>query len=111
MAKYMPTIVAPWIAGLYDNDKSVSRAAKEAFSRVFSSEEKRANVWRIYQSSILEYSRDVVFNETTATLSDERTTSPDDASAKYSRVAGAGVMIVTHLLGTSMHSSHTNAVS
>lgn len=111
MAKHMPTIVASWVAGLYDNDKSVSRAASEAFRRVFSSEEKRANVWRVYQSSILEYSRNVIVKESIATLSDERTVSPDDASAKYSRVAGAAVMMVTNLLGSSIHIRQRNVRS
>lgn len=103
MAKHMPTIVASWVAGLYDNDKSVSRAATEAFLRVFSSEEKRVNVWRVYRSSLLEYSRSVIVKESIATLSDERTVSPDDASTKYSRVVGAAVMMVTNLLGLLIH--------
>ena len=102
MAKHMPTIAAPWLAGMYDNDKSVSRAANDSFTRAFSSQEKRRNVWRLYQSSILQYSKDVVAKETATTLSDERTTSPDDASAKYSRVVGAAVMVVTSLLGSSV---------
>ena len=98
MARHMPKIAASWVAGQYDNDKSVSRAANESFSRVFSSEEKMKNVWRLYQVSILEYAMDVVLKETTNTLSDERTTSPDDSSAKYSRVVGASIMMVTNLV-------------
>lgn len=100
----MPIVAPSWLAGLYDTDKSVSRAANESLTRVFTTEEKRENVWRLYQSSILEYSRDAVTKETTATLSDERTTSPDDASAKYSRVIGAVILMVTSLLGLSSHS-------
>ena len=99
MAKHMPATVAYWLMGLYDNDKSVNRAAKESFNHVFSSPEKRASVWRLYQSPILECSRDILLKETPNTLSDERTTSPDDASAKYARVVGAALMVVTHLLG------------
>ena len=97
----MPAIVASWLAGQYDSDKSVSRAANESFNRVFGSEEKKRNVWRLYQSSISEYSRDVIMKETTYTLSDERTSSPDDASAKYSRVVGAAITVVSNLLGQS----------
>ena len=100
IAKHMPAIVFSWIAGLYDNDKTVSRAANESFNRAFSSEGKRRNVWRVYQSSILEYCQDVVVKETPLTLSDERTTSPDDASAKYSRVVGTAVLVVTNLMGS-----------
>ncbi|KAL6715189.1 hypothetical protein ACLMJK_007453 [Lecanora helva] len=98
MARHMPAIVASWLAGLYDNDKSVNRAAHESFNQVFSSEEKRVNVWRLYQSSILDYSTNVVAKETASSLSDERTVSPDDSSAKYSRVVGAATMMVTSLL-------------
>ena len=98
MARHMPIIAASWVAGQYDNDKSVSRAANESFKRVFNSEEKMKNVWRLYQIPILEYAMDVIFKETTNTLSDERTTSPDDSSAKYSRVVGASITMVTNLI-------------
>ena len=98
MARHMPKVAASWVAGLYDNDKSVSRAANESFRQVFSSEEKTNNVWRLYQSSLLEYAMDVVVKETAGTLSDERTTSPDDSSSKYSRVVGASIMMVTNLM-------------
>ena len=94
----MPIIAASWVAGQYDNDKSVSRAANESFKRVFSSEEKLKNVWRLYQIPILEYAMDVILKETSSTLSDERTTSPDDSSAKYSRVVGASITMVTNLI-------------
>lgn len=94
----MPRVAASWVAGQYDNDKSVSRAANESFKRVFSAEEKIKNVWRLYQVSILEYARDVIVKETPSTLSDERLTSPEDSSAKYSRVASASVMMVTNLM-------------
>lgn len=98
MARHMPNVAASWVAGQYDNDKSVSRAANESFKRVFGSEEKVKNVWRLYQVSILEYAEDVVLKETMDTLSDKRTTSPDDSSAKYSRVVGASIMMVTNLV-------------
>ena len=100
MARHMPKVVAAWVAGQYDNDKSVSRAADESFRRVFSSEEKMKNVWRLYQISILEYARDVVVKETAHTLSDERTSSPDDSSAKYSRVVSASILMVLNLMET-----------
>ena len=95
----MHTVVPSWIAGFYDNDKSVSRAATEAFNGVFSSEEKKKAVRRLYQSSIFEYSKNIIAKEATATLSDERSVSPDEASAKYSRVVGAAISMVTVQLG------------
>lgn len=98
MARHMPKVAASWVAGQYDNDKLVSRAANESFKRVFGSEEKMKNVWRLYQVSILEYAEDVVVKETENTLSDERTTSPEDSTAKYSRVVGSSIMMVTNLM-------------
>lgn len=99
IAKHMPKIVGPWLAGLYDNDKIVSRVTHESFKQVFNSEDKIKNVWIVYQEAILEYSRDAIINETANTLSDERTTSPDDASSKYARVVGAAILVVTHVIG------------
>ena len=100
MARHMPKVAASWVAGQYDNDKSVSRAANESFRQVFSSEEKINNVWRLYQTSLLEYAMDVIVKETANTLSDERTTSPDDSASKYSRVVGASILMVTNLMGS-----------
>lgn len=97
----MHKVVASWLAGLYDSDKSVSRAAQDSFKQVFSSEEKARNVWRVYQAAILEHTRDVILRETMYTLSDERITSPEDAAAKYARTVGAAVQMITRLLGGS----------
>lgn len=88
-----------WLAGLYDSDKIVIRAAQESFKEVFPTEEKQKNVWRIYIESILRYVSDVVSKESVNTLSDERTTSPDDASTKYARVVGAAIYVVSYALG------------
>ena len=100
MAKHMPALVPSWLAGQFDSDKSVSRAANEAFLAVFNSNDKRENIWRFYQSAIIEYAQAVVALETPSSLSDERTVSPDDASAKYSRAVGAAVTIASNLLGS-----------
>jgi len=101
IAKHMAKIVGPWLAGLYDNDKTVSRATQESFKQVFTSEEKMKNVWIVYQEATLNYSRDAIMKETANTLSDERTTSPDDASAKYTRVVSAAILVVTHAISQS----------
>ena len=95
----MSKIVGPWLAGLYDNDRSVARAAQESVKQVFPSEEKLANLWRHYQTPIIVYSLDVVTKETVNTLSDERTISPDDALAKHARVVGASILLVTRIIG------------
>jgi hypothetical protein len=96
----LPKVIGAWLAGIYDNDRPVQRAALESFTRVFSSEEKRNNVWKIYQGSILDFVDDVVLRQTALTLSDERTVKRDDAEGKYARVVGAAIMLFNRVLGT-----------
>ena len=69
------------------------------------------NLWKVYQLSFLEYSRDAILKETVQTLSDERTVSPDDAEAKYARVVGAAILVVFHILGQSTTSSFPRSAS
>ena len=95
----MPQLVGAWLAGIYDNDKSVSKAAQESFKLVFPSEEKYNGVWKVYQSDIIAYIRNLIENESPDTLSDERTTTPDDAMSKYTRSLGSVIMMLTHLIG------------
>lgn len=95
----LPKTIGAWIAGIYDNDRPVHRAALESFTKVFTTEEKRNNVWKIYQSSILDFVEDVILHQTALTLSDERTVKRDDAEGKYARVAGAAILLFNRVLG------------
>ncbi|CAG7925058.1 unnamed protein product [Penicillium olsonii] len=97
----LPKVIGAWIAGIYDNDKIVHRSALESFTKVFSTEQKRSNVWKIYQSSILDFVDDVILHQSALTLSDERTVKRDDAEGKYARVAGAAIMLFNRVLGNS----------
>lgn len=100
IAPHLPKVVGAWLAGLYDNDRPVQRSALESFTKVFSTEYKRNNVWKIYQSSILDFVDDVLLFQTPLTLSDERTVKRDDAEAKYARVVGAALLLFNRILGT-----------
>lgn len=95
----MPSLIGAWLAGVYDNDKSVGRAAQESFKLVFPSEEKYKGVWQVYQADIVQFGQNVIMKESPNTLSDERTTSPDDANAKYLRSLAAVLMMITNLTG------------
>lgn len=94
----MPKVVGAWLAGLYDNDRATSRAARDALKLVFTTEEKVGNVWRHYHGAILEYCTNVITNESKESLSDERQVSPDDAESKFARVIATCVLTVGHLL-------------
>lgn len=94
----LPKLVPSWLAGTFDNDKSVARAASDALDRCFATPEKKAALWNIYKDSIQDRVEDAILVQTTATLSDERTTSPDEAEAKHVRVVGTAVRLLGQLL-------------
>jgi hypothetical protein len=98
IAKYMPKVIGPWLTGIYDNDRGTARAAAEALRAVFTTQEKIKNVWKVYQSAILEYCTNVVTNETVNSLSDERQVSHDEAEAKFARVIATCIHTVGHLI-------------
>lgn len=98
IAKQLPKIAGPWLAGTFDSDRSVSKAAEEALNTVFSSPEKIQGLRKTFQESILEYSRDAILNETVGTLSDERSINADDAKATYARVVSTAILNISSLL-------------
>ncbi|KAL4895806.1 hypothetical protein BDV59DRAFT_173180 [Aspergillus ambiguus] len=103
IVRFLPKVIGAWLAGLYDNDRPVHRSALDSFTHVFSTEEKRIGVWKIYQSSILDFVDDVILQQTPQTLSDERTVKPDDAEAKYARVAATALLLFNRIIGNSTH--------
>lgn len=94
----MPKAMGAWLSGLYDADRSVVEATQSSLRQVFNTPEKIQNLRKAYQHHILEYCRDAIDKETALTLSDERTVSPDDAEAKYTRVISACISLVGSLL-------------
>lgn len=98
IAPQLPKVVGAWLTGTFDTDRSVSRAAQESFEKAFPSEEKRKAVWKLYQAPLLEYVEDAILRHTPHTLSDERSTSPDEAEAKYVRVVSTALLILDQLL-------------
>ena len=95
----MSKVVGAWLAGLQDSDKSVARAAEEAFLKVFSTLTKQNAVWQVYQGAIINYCKCIILEESVRTLSDERTTSSDIAEAKYARVVGTAIFTIANVLG------------
>ena len=98
--KHMPATVGPWLAGLQDGDRPVARSAQESLTKTFPSLEKQNGVWKSFHQPIIEYAVDTTLKESPQTLSDERTVSPDDAEAKYSRAIGGALMTVASAVET-----------
>lgn len=97
MEKRIPKIAGPWLAGTFDKDRVVSRAATDALSSFLNTDEKVTQFWRRLQAQILDYALESV-RETPDTLSDERSTTKADSEAKYYRVVGASLALVLNLL-------------
>ncbi|KAI1172606.1 hypothetical protein F4777DRAFT_496288 [Nemania sp. FL0916] len=97
MEKNVPKIVGPWLAGTFDRDRPVSRAAAEGLSSFLTTPDKVTQFWKRCQQQILDYACDTM-KETAETLSDRRSTNVDDANAKYFRVLAGNLALVLNLL-------------
>ncbi|KAH8698598.1 putative RING zinc finger protein [Talaromyces proteolyticus] len=100
VARYLPKVIGAWLAGLYDNDKLVSRSVFESITDVFSTDEKRNSLWKVFQTPILEFVDDVILHQTVLTLSDERIVKPDDAESKFARVSATAILLFNRILST-----------
>ncbi|KAJ4287839.1 hypothetical protein N0V88_007549 [Collariella sp. IMI 366227] len=97
MAKKLPAFVGPWLAGTFDRDKRVARAASEALASFLQTKEKEAAFWKAVQTRALEFATEAI-KETPDTLSDERSTTKQDSDAKYFRVVGASLALALNLV-------------
>lgn len=97
MEKHVPSVVGAWLSGLYDRDRGVARAANDGLSSFLTTPEKMLAFWRKCQRPVLDYAISAI-QETRETLSDERSTTPEDAEAKYFRVVTSSLSLVLGLL-------------
>lgn len=97
MAKKLPGFVGPWLAGTFDRDKRVSRAASDGLASFLQTKEKEEAFWKAVQSRALQFATEAI-RETPDTLSDERSTTKQDSDAKYYRVVGASLSLALNLM-------------
>ncbi|KAF4438672.1 hypothetical protein F53441_12745 [Fusarium austroafricanum] len=95
--RHLPKIVGAWLAGLYDRDRVVARAASDGLTSFLTTPEKVLAFWTKCQAQILDYAIEAI-QETQDTLSDERSTTAEDSEAKYFRVVTASLSLVLGLL-------------
>ncbi|KYG42752.1 hypothetical protein M433DRAFT_157530 [Acidomyces richmondensis BFW] len=93
VAKHLPRIAGPWLAGTHDSDRAVAKAAHDSIDLVFPSPEKIATLKAKFNAPILEYCRDAILRETVKTLSDERIVTAEDAEATYARVVATSIAV------------------
>ncbi|SPN98428.1 uncharacterized protein DNG_01473 [Cephalotrichum gorgonifer] len=97
MERLVPKVVGPWLAGLYDRDRLVSTVVNNNISTFLNSPVKITMFWKKCQQQILQFATGAI-RETKDTLSDDRSTTPEDSEAKYFRVLGAALSLVLGLL-------------
>ncbi|KAG7118589.1 E3 ubiquitin-protein ligase listerin like [Verticillium longisporum] len=97
MEKRVPKVVGTWLAGTTDKDRAVANAASQGLSSLLTNIDKVLAFWKKCQPQILTYSAEAI-RETKDTLSDERSTTADDAEAKYFRVVNSSLSLVLELL-------------
>ncbi|KAM0284685.1 hypothetical protein ACHAQH_001839 [Verticillium albo-atrum] len=97
MEKRVPRVVGTWLAGTTDKDRAVSNAANQGLSSFLTNIDKVLAFWKKCQPQILAYATEAI-RETRDTLSDERSTTADDAEAKYFRVMNSCLSLVLELL-------------
>ncbi len=97
LAKKLPLFVGPWLAGTFDRDKRVVRAASDALASFLQTKEKEEAFWKATQARALQFATEAI-RETPDTLSDERSTTKQDSDAKYYRVVGASLSLALNLL-------------
>ncbi|UNI13364.1 hypothetical protein JDV02_000114 [Purpureocillium takamizusanense] len=97
MERHLPKVVGAWLSGLYDRDRVVARAANDGLSSFLNTPEKVSGFWHKCRGQILDYATEAI-QETKDTLSDERSTTAEEAEAKYFRVVTASISLVLGLL-------------
>lgn len=97
MERHIPKVVGAWLAGLYDRDRAVARAASDGLASFLTSPEKADAFWKKCQPQILAFALEAI-QENEESLSDGRSTTKEDAEAKYFRVVNASLSLILRLL-------------
>jgi len=97
MEKRIPAVVGAWLAGTFDRDRGASRTASDGLFSLVNTPDKVLRFWKQCQAQILDYATAAIL-ETPSSLDDDRSTSKDDAEAKYYRVISGSLSLVLGLL-------------
>ncbi|PHH56078.1 E3 ubiquitin-protein ligase listerin [Ceratocystis fimbriata CBS 114723] len=97
MEKRFPKFFPVWLAGRFDSSNPVHKAASRGHASFIPTQEKMTLMLGKCQEMVLRYAADCL-QETKDSLSDERSTKPEDAEAKYCRVISASLSLVAFLI-------------
>ncbi|CAK7225973.1 hypothetical protein SCUCBS95973_006046 [Sporothrix curviconia] len=97
MERHLPKVAGPWLAGTYDRDRAVAKAAAGGLASFLTTDDKTTLFWKRLQPQILAYAT-AALQETPTTLSDMRSSTQDEADLKYYRVLYGSVALVLALV-------------
>ncbi len=86
----------------------MARAAQESIAASFTTDEKRRALWKVYKIALLDYAEDAIFVQTATTLSDERSTTPEDAEAKHVRVVGNAMSLLSQVIKANLSTAESD---
>ncbi|ODV65769.1 hypothetical protein HYPBUDRAFT_128913 [Hyphopichia burtonii NRRL Y-1933] len=99
-SKYLKSSLPIWVAGLFDNDKTVSNSTMKTLLEAFQNDLDKVNnaIWFIFTDPILNYISTIVLSETHESLSDKRYVKEADSNSKYERVLNSAIMMLIKLI-------------
>lgn len=108
MAPHLRSLMGAWLLCQCDTYPTVSAAATQAFQSAFPPA-KQTDVLVYCRTEITQYLTDQLLNQTPHTLSDPKTTDPDDMQNKYLRVMTSSLYALRKLL-TSLPANHVESL-
>ncbi len=95
---YLKDSIGSWIAGTYDTDNIVSKAASNSLDQCFSTPQKKDGLLIVFHTVLLLFVENAISNETQTTLSDERYIGKPESEAKLNRLMTSAVSIFSKLV-------------
>lgn len=99
-SKYLKSSLPIWLLSIYDGDKAVSSQGLTSLMECFDNDEEKVNqkIWKIFITEILNFIEVSLTLETLQTLSDERSTNADDATAKKERLTNSSIQMLNKVV-------------
>ncbi|XP_077977369.1 E3 ubiquitin-protein ligase listerin-like isoform X1 [Glandiceps talaboti] len=107
LAPHLKYLMGPWLVGQCDTYGPAASAAKSAFNAAFPPT-KQTEAIAYCKEDILAYLKDNLFKQTLSTLSDPKSTPPEEMEAKYNRVMTSSLLAFRHFLLVLPKQEHEN---
>lgn len=99
-SKYLKSSLPIWLLSTNDGDKAVAQQSYKLLVEAFDNDKDKVDVkiWQIFANDILDFANVSLTMETKQTLSDDRSTSDEDSTAKYERVVNGSLALLIRII-------------